>query len=299
MSCRWLPHAIVVITAICWTAWIDPSWSFMDAYEGDLIVVGDHTDDGTNFTEEQWGPDPVASRTARETNVQEIDAFLRDVRLDMKNPPRDNFVADDNFSCAEKVNPWDPLHMQASPQAIHTAMLAHFQDMHIVELGSGTGDGITCFAKVAKSAVSIEADTSNCRKLWLRSWMLRLQGLHSYNVLCGPFPKKFRDADVFTWWQDLGFPAWRNVNILRTLKSLQDDGHVQKTAKAVMIFDVAVPIDRFSFQQLRSLFSWVREVEHHNEGNCSDYGWEDDSFNCLRTSGSFLIAGMPISAATL
>jgi len=53
-----------------------------------------------------------------------------------------------------------------------------------VEIGTRNGDGMQCFAQVAKRVVAIENDRRYCTKLSTRRKKLRQHGLGDYDILC-------------------------------------------------------------------------------------------------------------------
>merc|ERR1712113_198981 len=110
-------------------------------------------------------------------------------------------------------------------------------------IGSRNGDGINCFSRGARSAITIEIDGDACRHLERRAHALRSKSKLYYNVSCGRFPDIFHDADIYTWWQDVP-GGLRNDEILSHLKRLQALGHVRQTAEAVLLVDPWVLFDR-------------------------------------------------------
>ena len=58
---------------------------------------------------------------------------------------------------------------QRSPQAVHSVLAARFRGLDVVEIGTNSGDGMNCFAQVARSATAIEVDPRPCRLLRERS----------------------------------------------------------------------------------------------------------------------------------
>ena len=106
-----------------------------------------------------------------------------------------------SLDCKVAVNqPVDPAPIR-SPQEIHTILAQRFADKDIAEIGTRNGDGINCFARVAKSAVAIEMDPEYCKKLKARSQELKSGGLRSYSIHCGMYQENTPDADIYTWWQ--------------------------------------------------------------------------------------------------
>jgi hypothetical protein len=200
-----------------------------------------------------------------------------------------------DWNCSHEVEPVDAIDTR-SPQAVHTALLPYFVDRDIVEFGTHHGDGMNCFARVAKSAVAVEPDEKECAALEIRAEELRSKGLGSFEVLCGGFPDVWRDADIFTWWQDLGWREWRNWRILLHLRRLQDSGLVRKNAQALFIFDPMLPLDRMSWYHLEKLFTMSKRVQFDEKDDCfRRAAWPDEPFSCeARGKGSFLIAAIPI-----
>ena len=85
-----------------------------------------------------------------------------------------------------------------SPQQVHTQLLPHFRNKDVVEIGTRTGDGAACFARVARSLTAVEADIKYCLPLERRVQALRLP---NFTVACRPYQDGLPDGDVYTWWQ--------------------------------------------------------------------------------------------------
>jgi len=104
-------------------------------------------------------------------------------------------------SCAQLVEPLDSS-PNRSPQAVHDALLPLFAAKEVVEVGTHAGDGLTCFAQVAKRATAIECALRDCTKLRARAAAQRKAGLQGFDVVCSDYRiAPPIDADVFTWWQ--------------------------------------------------------------------------------------------------
>ena len=56
-----------------------------------------------------------------------------------------------------------------SPQAVHTAIARRVAGLDLAEIGTRNGDGMACFAHVAKTAAAYEIAPRYCEKLRSRS----------------------------------------------------------------------------------------------------------------------------------
>ena len=124
-----------------------------------------------------------------------------------------------------------------SPNALHTALLDHFKGKEIVEIGSGKGDAMNCWARVTKRATAIEKGNGPCRILRRRGSDIERRRLGSYKALCGKFPERVVDADIFTWWQMSTKEELSNFETIADLKCMQAEGAIRHTAEAVIMFD--------------------------------------------------------------
>ena len=88
-----------------------------------------------------------------------------------------------------------------SPQAVHSVLAAELAGLHVVEIGTRNGDGISCFSQAAKSAVAIEMEPDYCTSLRKRSERQRRWRRSGFSVSCEYYEKCTPDADVYTWWQ--------------------------------------------------------------------------------------------------
>ena len=57
-----------------------------------------------------------------------------------------------------------------SPQALHSAIASRLANRSLVEIGTRNGDGFACFARVARSALAVEASKPYCDKLRARGF---------------------------------------------------------------------------------------------------------------------------------
>ena len=136
-----------------------------------------------------------------------------------------------------------------SPQSVHTRLANRFRNRTVVEIGTRNGDGMQCFAQVAKRVVAIEKDGKYCSKLGARRKKLREQGLGDYDILCDLYQAvpvaTFASADYIHWW--LG-GAEINVQVLKFLYSIRTQ--LKPGVKAVVLHDPSVGIDNQSLSIL-------------------------------------------------
>ena len=150
----------------------------------------------------------------------------------------------------------DPIDMVPirSPQSVHTRLANRFRNRTVVEIGTRNGDGMQCFAQVAKRVVAIEKDPQYCSKLSARRKKLREHGLGDYDILCDKYEDvpvaTFSSADYIHWW--LG-GAEINVRVLKFLYSIRTQ--LKPGVKAVVLHDPSVGIDNQSLSILGSAAS--------------------------------------------
>jgi len=133
-----------------------------------------------------------------------------------------------------------------SPQSVHTRLANHFfRNRTVVEIGTRNGDGMACFAQVARRIVAIEKDQHYCSKLTARRKTLREQGLGDYDILCSKFQEvpraTFASADYIHWWIG-GLEI--NAQVLRFLYEIRKQ--LKPNAKAVVFHDPSTGIDNRS-----------------------------------------------------
>ena len=156
------------------------------------------------------------------------------------------------MNCTLAVVPVDTSPIR-SPQAVHTALARRFAGQSLVEIGTRNGDGMACFAQVARSAVAIELSRPYCTKLQLRAAALREQqnGSLGFNVSCGSYTSCRATScalpetwDYVTWWQQL--PQLSNQGVLDYLREGQTTGRLRLSAdaQAAMLFDLNWKVDR-------------------------------------------------------
>ena len=136
-----------------------------------------------------------------------------------------------------------------SPQSVHTRLANRFRNRTVVEIGTRNGDGMQCFAQVAKRAVAIEMNRQYCTKLSARRKKLRQRGLGDYDIVCDKYEDApvatFSSADYIHWW--LG-GAEINARVLTFLYSIR--AQLKPGVKAVEVHDPAVGIDNQSLSIL-------------------------------------------------
>ena len=76
-----------------------------------------------------------------------------------------------------------------SPQAVHTALLRHFADREVIEIGTRNGDAMACFSQHTRNATAIDLDPKYCDVLRQRSEALRQAGGRGFEVLCSDYRK--------------------------------------------------------------------------------------------------------------
>ena len=136
-----------------------------------------------------------------------------------------------------------------SPQSVHTRLANRFRNRTVVEIGTRNGDGMQCFAQVAKRAVAIEMDRQYCTMLSVRRKKLRQHGLGDYDILCDKYEDvpvaTFSSADYIHWW--LG-GADINVRVLTFLYNMR--AQLKPGVKAAVLHDPAVGVDNQSLSIL-------------------------------------------------
>ena len=158
--------------------------------------------------------------------------------------------------CSQLVAPVDRS-PQRSPQAVHSVLASRFRGLDMVEIGTHGGDGMNCFAQVARSAVAIEVDPRPCELLRKRAKSLVARGRGKYSVVCDTYQNSAIDADVYTWWRE---HPLTNEGILRDLQRLQQRGQLRAGARAYPLFDHKWPSDMASWASLQPSATWHANV---------------------------------------
>ena len=168
--------------------------------------------------------------------------------------------------CSQLVAPVDRS-PQRSPQAVHSVLASRFHGLDLVEIGTHGGDGMNCFAQVARSAVAIEVDPRPCELLRKRAKALVTRGRGKYSVVCDTYQNSAIDADVYTWWRE---HPLTNEGILRDLQRLQQRGQLRTGARAYPLFDHKWPSDMASWASLQPSATWHANVSFNE---CMGSSW--------------------------
>ena len=157
----------------------------------------------------------------------------------------------------------------------------------MVEIGTRNGDGMGCFARIARTALAIEYDAKYCRTL--RRCATRL----NYTVACSDFRLASLDADVITWWQQ---SPLTNEGVLQTLRDIQSRGRIRATAEALVVFDRSWRADMASFEGLCGIASWSQEIPFDETSLCQHKmaSSHHPSETCARAAGTFILMAVPV-----
>ena len=230
------------------------------------------------------------------------------------------------INCTNRVVPVDAAPIR-SPQRVHSYLAnQRFSGKDIVEIGTRNGDGMACFAQVAKSAVAIEFDKPYCDILRKRSaelsappeqnilqpevmeWLDKNVPHHkpprrqkltgNFSVVCADYRTSGAlDADIITWWEQP--PGLRNVDALRHLRAELAAGRIRPTAEAVPLFDMGWDDDIKGLRHLITQSSWSKTIEFDEQALCLEQGRsrrrKDSSETCHRAKGYFVAMGIPLA----
>lgn len=212
-------------------------------------------------------------------------------------PPRSAMGPSSSIDCALAVaQPVDVAPIR-SPQAVHTILARRFANRSITEIGTRNGDGMACFAQVARMAVAIEIEAAYCTKLRARAAKLQSQASGNFEVACGSYEKQpaIANADFVTWWQM--WPRLTNDKVLRVLRKLHAADARSTKSQAVVLFDLGWPTDRQSWKRLQSEAVWNQKVPYDEHSLCingSSVVRPHGPKLCARARGAFMIAGIPL-----
>ena len=195
-----------------------------------------------------------------------------------------------HIDCAAAVSPVDFTPVR-SPQAVHSLLANHhFHGRDVIEFGSRRGDGMMCFAQIARSALAIEMDPTQCADLQRRSETLTTTTGRTFTLLCTRYQAVPNfDADYFTWW--MGPPL--NSVALDELRLRHLAGTIRKHAVAIALFDQQDASDLKSWQALRNLSHWSVEVEF-DERNLTRKLAARKPWFLPRANGTFRVAGFRV-----
>ena len=171
-------------------------------------------------------------------------------------------------------------------------MLPHIRGKNLVEFGTRSGDGICCFAVVARRAAAVEFDTTYCSKLEERAKALQAATNSSFRTHCKKYQNVALDnADVFTWW--FGGKGLDSAALLH-LRMRHDAGQLRHNASAIVLFERDSESDMVSFKALESFASWVENVTFDEHRLCLQK-YPRKRWLCARSSGSYHLAGFRIA----
>ena len=169
-------------------------------------------------------------------------------------------------------------------------LAAEFLGLVVVEIGTHRGDGMNCFARVAKVATAIEMEQTACQPLKARARELVASRAGSYSVLCQKYQLGVPDADAYTWWKEA--PGLGNLPTLRELRSWQLRGLIRRGARAYVLFDLKWPSDVKSLEAVRPLSEWTRIVNFDERSLCVKMRGP----SCHRSYGQFVVARVALDA---
>ena len=205
-----------------------------------------------------------------------------------------------SLDCAKVVAlPLDG-HPVRSPQAVHTALVPHFRDKDIVEFGTRSGDGMCCFAMVARSARAFESDARYCGRLKKRLPAFSNATGVTFEVWCMRYQKALdsgdlSNADVFTWW--FGGNGLDSLT-LAYLRKTHAAGRLRREALAVVLFEADSKDDDVSYEALRNVSSWARNIAFNETLECQRH-YKYKPWLCDRSHGSYHILGFRIADVPL
>ena len=204
-------------------------------------------------------------------------------------------TVDQERNCTRLID--DPVdsHPVRSPQAVHSAITRHLAGVELVEIGTRGGDGMACFAQVAKTAVAVEMDEKACKKLEKRSQTLGSRGNRTFSIRCERYQSLELDADVFTWWQQE--PHLKNAEVLRHLKRQQLGGKIRASAQAILLFENGYGEDMRSFAYWRNSSAWIEEVPFDEQKLCRMH-YRQPWFR-KRAKGYYHVMGLRIADVAL
>ena len=185
-----------------------------------------------------------------------------------------------------------------TPQAVHSALIRRIAGKELVEIGTRNGDGMSCFAQVARRATAVELSSTYCQKLRERSHQLMLSTGSNFSVDCRAYQKADLDADVITWWAEE--PNLRNWDVLQRLASGVQSGRVRATAEALLIFDPQWPPDLADWRDFGApLAHWTANVSFDESDLCrrsADRRLTSKRYLCKRAKGTLHVAAISVNS---
>ena len=191
-----------------------------------------------------------------------------------------------SVDCTELVpRPVDVSPMR-SPQKVHSFIATYIRGKSLVEFGTRNGDGMACFAQVARTAVAIEVDAGYCKNLASRS-VSHVPNVPHFTVLCRSYQAGVPDADVYMWWMG----GKHDNEVLKYLLGYHAAGKIHATAEAIVLVDTSMPEDRESWARMRTNATWHVRIPFDERRECLKRKREG---LCSRAHGYFIVAGIPI-----
>ena len=173
-------------------------------------------------------------------------------------------AVEQQLDCEQEVTPVDIVPIR-SPQSVHTALARIFAGQSIIEIGTRNGDGMECYARVARHAVAIEIERSYCPTLMTRSAQMQRvktghgHGHRNFTVRCESYEATpmavFEHADYVE-----GFMGHTevNVHILRFLSSHSD--RLRPHFEALILHDHDAGECQISLALLKPFATWHEVV---------------------------------------
>jgi len=228
------------------------------------------------------------------TGSAAVQQLRREAELEMRRgqraPPA---AAGPALNCTELVSEPIDVHPVRSPQEVHSFITRHLTGRSLVEIGTRNGDGMSCFARAARSSVAVEMDPTYCAKLEQRARVIG-GGRAAFAVHCDRYQSTALDADVFTWWQQS--PHLKNVEVLQHLRRQQKAGSIRPDAMAIVLYEVGYPDDMRSFLRVRNISTataWSETVPFDESALCKRR-MRQRWFH-TRARGSFHVVGIRLA----
>ena len=199
-----------------------------------------------------------------------------------------------SVDCAVAVNHPVDVSPIRSPQSVHSFLTKHLAHKDVVEVGTRKGDGIVCFAQVARNATAIEYNEGECEELRRRSDGLRAAGNGSFEVLCSDYRKTALDGDAYTWWQQ---DPLTDRGLLGHLRRMWNAGKLRKHAEAWVLFDHGWAEDTRSLSKLQGLARLRKDVEVDEVAQCTSTIPPNTKYwrLCGRAKTTFTVLAIPIA----
>ena len=187
-----------------------------------------------------------------------------------------------------------------SPIVVHQFLADRFVGREVVELGTRNGDGMLCFAQVARRARAVEYSPQYCEKLRARAAAMLAIGGHGFEVACEDYRTASLDGDAITWWQQRPLT---DIEALAHLRREMERGRLRRHAEAVVLFDQSWWEDVRNQAKLRPLFAWNESIEFDEYERCRvvqrSASPDAEAEDCVRSRGIFVVAGIPVGRVPL